>query len=422
MTAGADLGDVRRVRRHLHRRPEPGFCEIETAAFVIEHLGPLVDELRYGADVIDVDLIRGAPDAAQLDAAAQRAREHGVPAELVTALSEGRTGVVATIRGAAPGAVMALRVDMDALPILESDSAAHAPAAGGFRSMLDGVMHACGHDGHVAIGLAVAHALADRRFAGEVRIIFQPAEEGLRGAAAIRPEVTADVDLMIGLHLGIDQPVGTISASVESLLASEKVRVELAGVPSHAALAPERGRNVMLAAASATLALHTLPQHSGGTVRLNVGRMDVGSAPNVIAESGYLVFEMRASRTVVLEELAARAREVIAGTAHAYGVEAEWLTVGGAPSLECSPEAVDRLLAAAEGVPGVDTVLVAAPMPASEDVALLIERVQRQGGIGTLAIVGASSPAPHHTSSFDLDERSLEIATDWLLRVFRAGL
>lgn len=420
MTPDLDLADVVAVRRHLHRTPELGFCEVLTAAFVVERLRGIVDELRYGDEVIDTGLVRGAPDAAAYRAAADRARAAGVDPRLVDALAGGRTGVVATIRGDRPGRTVGIRVDMDALPIVESSDAAHAPAVLGFRSEHEGVMHACAHDGHVAIGLAVAAALRERDFAGELRLIFQPAEEGLRGASAIRPEATDGVDLMLGLHLGMGQPTGVVGASVDGLMASQKMAVTLRGSSAHAALAPEQGRNVILAAATATLGLHALTQHGGGMVRVNVGRIDAGSATNVVAEHGTLLYEVRSDRTEVLDDVVERAGRVIDGVALAFGVGAESRDTGGAPGLACDASAIAQVLAAAREVDGVTEARPSVPMLASEDVALLIGRVQQRGGIGTLIIVGASSPAAHHTSSFDIDERSLGIGAALLLGIVRS--
>lgn len=271
-------------------------------------------------------------------------------------------------------------------------------------------MHACGHDGHVAIGLALAERLADRDFAGEVRLIFQPAEEGVRGAAPmIGRGVVDDVDVMLGLHLGIGLPAGTVACSVEGLLATEKVTARFSGVAAHAALAPEHGRSAALGAASATLALHSLPQSASAQTRVNVGVIRAGEATNVVPASAELRFELRSDDGDALCRLRGRSDLVLAGVAAAYELTVEVRTEGSATTVRCDDVLVERVGRAAAQQPGL-VVRETTPMSASDDVSLFMRHVQERGGVATFVVVGASSPAPHHAPTFDIDEESLDIA------------
>ncbi|NUR24495.1 MAG: amidohydrolase [Kribbellaceae bacterium] len=404
------------LRRRIHARPEVGFTEIETAAAVVQTLGPEADSVALGRDVVRHSTTTGLPSPDELEQARRRALEAGTPDDLVGLLSRGHTGVVVTIKGERPGLVTGLRFDMDALPVQEADTDKHLPFREGFTSVHDGVMHACGHDGHVAIGVELGLRLAaDRDFPGEVRLIFQPAEEGVRGALTmLNAGVTNGVQRMLGLHLGIGLPLGTVAASVQGIMATEKWSVVLTGQSSHAALAPEDGRHAILGAATATLGLHTLPQVAGATTRLNVGAFHGGTAANVVPDCANLLIELRADTTPALQQLKNRARRTIAGAAQSYDLEWRVNVTGRAVAAHCNDAQIQAMLAAAEQIPAITKALPSAPMSASDDVTLLMEAVQHNSGTATFALVGAASPAPHHHPSFDIDEHCLAIATDWL--------
>lgn len=415
------LSDLVRLRRQLHRRPELGFLEIETAAAVITRLRPVADTLSFGRAVCDLTAVDGGPSPEERYAAVRRAEGRGVVPELLDELGTGATGVVATIRGSRPGPVIGIRFDLDALPIQESAEATHRPQRLGFASEIAGQMHACAHDGHVAIGLELGRRLADRAFAGQVRLIFQPAEEGVRGAAPMLATGVGDgIDIMLGLHLGIDLPVGVVATSAAGLLATEKVQARFLGRASHAALAPQQGRSAALGAAAAVLALHTLPQYAGAQTRVNVGTIIAGTAPNIVPESAEICFELRADSEEAFVWLRERADRVIAGSAATYGLEASQATIGRATTVTCDPALAGMLSQLARDVPGVRQVHDTAPMSASDDVSLFLREAQRQGGQATLILVGASSPAAHHSSGFDIDERCLEIGVGVLESFIRS--
>ena len=313
-------------RRDFHRYPEQGFLEIRTASRIAAELARLGYRLRLGRDVMSEAAIMGKPDAATTATHAAWARAHGADPAWFDALKDGYTAVVADWDSGKPGPTTVLRVDMDALPIDESDAPDHLPQRRGFRSENPGSMHACGHDGHSAIGLAVATLIAANRAAlcGTIRLIFQPAEEGVRGGKAlVAAGVVDDADYFIALHLGLGVPQRSFVAGAGGFLASSKLDITYRGVAAHAGGAPQDGKNALLAAASAALNLHAIPRHSAGASRINVGELHAGSGRNIIADHATLKIETRGANASVNDYLEAEARRIIAGAAQMYGVEAE---------------------------------------------------------------------------------------------------
>lgn len=341
----------------------------------------------------------------------------------VRRFAEGHTVVVAELVGDRPGPVTALRHDMDALPIDEPADGGHVPAAAGFASRRHGVMHACGHDGHVAIGLALAAALTDRDFPGRVRLIFQPAEEGVRGA---RPLVDAGVcdtvDALLAVHLGFGLPSGSCAAAATELHATTKTRVRFAGRSAHAAKAPEQGRNALLAAATAVLNLHALPRFADAVTRVNVGRLTAGTAANIVAAEAELSYETRSDHTDVAAELQRRAELVVESAARMHEVTSDSVRTGYATAAHSDARMAEAVTAAATGLDGMTDVRPVHPLGASDDASLLMDAVQRSGGVAGYAVVGSDSPGPPHAPTFDIDERVLPVAVRLLERLIRRGV
>lgn len=405
-------------RRDLHRHPELGFTEFRTAARVVERLTSLGYQVRVGREVMDPDQMLGVPPSPHLEAARTRALEEGADPAIVSQMAGGLTGVVGELEGGAPGPVIAVRVDMDALPIAESAGDHHAPVREGFASIHPGVMHACGHDGHTAIGLAVAEAIAGRRFQGRLKLIFQPAEEGGRGA---RPMVAAgvvdDVDRLLCLHLGLGLELGTVAAGLTGFLASEKLEITLTGRPAHAAAAPQAGRNALLGAATIALAVHALPRFHGCDTRVNVGVLESGTAPNIVPANARLVLEVRAERGDVCDDLRARVEAIVEGTAAAYGLGRQISPLGQTAAFAPDPELV-ALVAEVAGSSGrFERVLNTHPAGGSEDAGLMIRRVQERGGFGTYIGIGCPTVGPHHSDVFDIDEEALDLGAELVTRL-----
>jgi aminobenzoyl-glutamate utilization protein A len=283
-------------------------------------------------------------------------------------------------------------------------------------------MHACGHDGHVAIGLALAERLAGRGFPGSVRFLFQPAEEGGRGARAmLGADAVAGVDRFAAVHLGLDLPAGAVAAGITGIFATTKMRARFTGVASHAAAAPENGRNALLAAATATLGIHALPRFATADTRVNVGTLHAGGNVNIVPAEAELTCEARSRDGAVNVELTERVKRVLRGAAETQGVAVEIEETGGSTSLDCDDALLDAVLAAAEAAGHGDRARRRHEMGGSDDASLFAEAVQRAGGQATYVIVGGGNPAPHHNPRFDVDESALRVAVDVLEALIRKG-
>jgi aminobenzoyl-glutamate utilization protein A len=359
------LAQARQIREQLHRHPELAFAEHQTAATVARSLRDSGLEVTEG--------VAG-------------------------------TGVVGLLRGGGAGSTVALRADMDALAITERTGLPYA-------SEVPGVMHACGHDGHTAVGLAVAEVLAalKDRLAGTVKLIFQPAEEGVRGAKAMVVKgVVDDVKYLIGMHLGINlRSAGQVACQTEGFLATTKLDALFTGTPAHAGAAPETGRNAILAAATATLNLHAIPRHSKGASRVNVGVIQGGTGRNVIAAQALIKVETRGATTEINEFVYREAVRIIEAAAAMHGVTVALKEMGGAAGCGNDAALVARIRQVVERQGQFREILPAGNIGGSEDCTYFMERVQQRGGQAAYVMVGTELAAGHHDSRFDINEEAL---------------
>ncbi|OWS76987.1 peptidase M20 [Pantoea sp. VS1] len=414
----ARIPQMQTWRRDLHQYAESGWLEFRTATLVAEELHRLGYQLQLGREVIDADARMGLPSAEVLAQQEARALQQGALPQWLPHFSGGFCGVVATLDTGRPGPVMGFRVDMDALDQTESAAADHLPTREGFASCNPGMMHACGHDGHTTIGLALAGVLMamKHQLSGRIKLIFQPAEEGVRGAKAmVAAGVLDDVDLFTAIHLGTGVPPGEIVCGSDSFLATTKLDVRFTGVGAHAGGKPEEGRNALLAAAQATLALHTLPQHSGGVARVNVGVLQAGSGRNVVPDVALMKVETRGASNQVNDDIYQQALRVIAGAAAMYDVEHEVTLMGGARSCTPSPAWVSFIHQQAEALGLFSSVIDSKQQAAgSEDATYMMERVQQRGGQASYVIFGCELAAGHHNARFDFDEAVMATAVQML--------
>ncbi|EMH4160979.1 M20 family metallo-hydrolase [Pluralibacter gergoviae] len=417
----AMIPEVRAWRREFHLYAESGWQEFRTAARVAGILDALGYSLATGREVVDADSRMGLPDDATLAQAYQRAARQGAPARWLPAFEGGFTGLVASLHTGRPGPTLAFRVDMDALDLNESDDGSHLPFREGFASCNRGMMHACGHDGHTAIGLGLAHVLMHfaERLCGTVKLIFQPAEEGTRGARAmVAAGALDDVDFFTAIHIGTGVPQGTVVCGAENFMATSKFDAHFSGVAAHAGGNPEEGRNALLAAAQAALGLHAIAPHSAGASRVNVGVMQGGTGRNVVPAQAQLKVETRGETEEINQYVFKRAQEVILGAAAMYGVEASIAMMGAATACSPSPEWAARLQAIAARVPGVEQAVRSVTSPAgSEDATLMMARVQSLGGQASYMIFGTTLSAGHHNEKFDFDETVMAVAIQTLAEV-----
>jgi aminobenzoyl-glutamate utilization protein A len=404
-----------RLRRDFHRHAETAWTEFRTTAIVAGRLRALGWEVSLGRRIHVAETRLGVPPAAEIDAAWRRARGEGVPDDLLREMAGGFTGAVGRLRGGRPGPAIGFRFDIDCNDVLESDDPAHRPAREGFASIHAGAMHACGHDGHTAIGLGLAEVLAGRRaeWPGTVTLVFQPGEEGVRGARSmVEAGVVDDCAVMVCCHLGAQsKTTGHVIGGIAGFLATTKLDAVFTGAESHAALEPEAGRSALLGAATAALNLHAIPRHSGGESRVNVGVLQAGTGRNVTPGRAVLKLETRGASSEVNEYMERRAREILQAAAAMHGLEAQIDVAGATPSATSDAALVARVREAAVQVPEVQHFEDAAFASASDDACAFMRRVQERGGLATYVIVGAGLASGHHTPRFDFDEAALPIGT-----------
>ena len=439
---------IKGYRRDFHRYPETGWTEYRTSWRIAECLKELGYEVFVGDEVCGMNARMGLPSEEVAASCERRAREEGVPESYMERMHGGCTGVVGVIHGLAdakagrgmPGSTVesaarvmsglavertgramhgsvAIRFDIDALPMQERETEYNRE----YRSKHDEVMHACGHDGHAAAGLGLAEVLSLHRdkFCGEVRLIFQPAEEGCRGAkAVVEKGWLEDVNLFYSGHIGIGcRHIGEIAACDRGFYATTKVDVHFHGKSAHAAKCPEEGRNALLAGALFTVLAQDAVKAEQKDKMVNIGKFVSGSGRNIIAADAYLEAETR-GRTTALNDEAYKAVERAAREAAAkYGVtvrlekagEAE--TTGSSSQLICFGEQAAAEMRTADGFRGT------ACFEASEDVAFMMNRVQECGGMAAYYMFGTPLRAEHHQNRFDFDEEVMRVMVDFYARL-----
>jgi amidohydrolase len=360
--------DVVRVRRDLHAHPELGFAEHRTAALVAERLRVL------GYDVHE---------------------------------RIGGTGVVGIVRGDRPGRTIMLRADMDALPIAEE---VRQP----YRSQFDGVMHACGHDGHVAILLGAAALIADRRdeLAGTVCLVFQPAEEGLGGAQAMIRDGLLErfgIERAYGLHLASKYPTGVLGFREGPMYASsDSIEIEILGVGGHGA-APHEAIDPIYAAASFVTSVQQVVSRQIDPLDpavVTVGAIHGGTIHNVIPRSCRMLGTVRAFSDDVREAMPGRIERILRACCDASGAQYTFEYFDRYPVTANDAQQTAYARALAGGLVGEERAVEVGRLMGAEDFSFYAQLVPAcfyslgcQGGPPT--------GHPHHSSFFDIDEATL---------------
>jgi len=387
---------------------------------------PLLAAVRQGAQALTDFVVQTRRDIhAHPELGNQEQR---TPTLIVAALAElgielrervGGTGVVALVRGAHPGPTLALRADMDALPL---DEEGDRP----YRSCVPGVMHACGHDGHVAMALGATRLLHDLRahLHGNVKVLFQPAEETYGGAS----EMIADgcltqaprVDAVFGLHLEPDGDVGELRLRCGPIMASsDAVRIVVKGAGGHAS-EPHACIDPVPVAAHIITQLQTLVTRrfdAKSPVVITITYLQAGTAFNVIPAEVVLAGTVRTVDPAARAAMSQRIEALAEHTAAAFGATAETIYVPGSGVVINHPGFTDfvrRTIATARGRDAVRE--VAAPIMGAEDFGAYLERVP-----GTFAFLGArpshQAAYPCHHPGFDIDERALPVGVEILATV-----
>ena len=405
-------------RRDFHKYPEAAWTEFRTASFAATTLQELGYEVLTGDDAVDESNMMGVPSVQVLEEHMQRAIAQGADAALVEKMRGGKTGVVAIYKFAKPGPVVGLRFDIDSNDVSETADENHRPNKEGFASVNQCAMHACGHDGHISVGLSVAEILMSLKdeLAGTIKLFFQPAEEGVRGARAmVAKEVINDVEFMLGAHFGFKAAkTGALCCNVRGFLATSKYDAEYTGMSAHAGAAPEQGKNALLAAACAALNLHAISRHGEGTSRINVGVLNAGSGRNVLPANAILKYETRGATSNINEFMAKESIRIIESAANMYDVKVKISEMGGAAGGDNTPALSARIEKLAEELAIFDDIIPDCDFGASEDYSYFMEKVQKNGGQAAYIMVGANLAAGHHEARFDFDEAALAKATKLL--------
>lgn len=411
-------------RRDFHKHAESGWTEFRTASLIAQRLTGLGFEVLSGREICSPEARMGLPPDDMLESHWVRAQHEAADPVFLETMSGGLTGVVGTLSNG-NGPTIGLRFDIDALNLVESEDPTHRPTAEGFSSIHENVCHACGHDGHAAIGLGVASLLSELKdeIRGTVKLIFQPAEEGVRGARSmVVAGVVDDVDLLVGHHLVTGCAVGEIFPGMSGYAATRKIDVIFHGAPAHAGGSPEGGHNALLAAANAVLNLYALPRHRDGFTRINVGKLSAGSGRNVIPAESTLVAEVRGETTELCDSMYDRAMAVIQSSAAMVGCTSTVRAMGGAGTAHSDAALAQRVQAIATRLPDI-AFLKMEKTGGSEDFTEMMNRVQENGGLATNIGIGADfydthhgdpdreRVLPAHTGVYDINERALPFAT-----------
>lgn len=407
-------------RRDFHKYPEAGWTEFRTAAKITEILLDLGYQVRTGADAVHKNDMLGVPAEEELHKHMERALRQGADPDLVKAMEGGLTGIIAEL-DLGPGPTVALRFDIDANDIDEPKEEKHRPFREGFSSENSGAMHACGHDGHAAIGLGLAKIIMKIKdgLKGKIRLIFQPGEEGARGAKAMVSAGAVDgVDYILGFHIGIQAVKNKqLICGTGKFLATSKLDVHFRGMPAHAGKAPEEGHNALLAAACAALNMHAISRHGKGTSRINVGILKAGQGRNIIPPNAEMKLETRGETTEINKYMENSVRDIISGAAKMYGVDYGIKVAGTTMSGESSPEMIEKVKSIPQ-LTGIFTEIIDyVSFGASEDFANLMTAVQEKGGLGTYMMIGSELSSGHHDFYFDFDEVVLADSVELLLNI-----
>ena len=363
------------IRRQLHQNPEEGWSEFTTTAFLVNTLRGYGYEVLLGRKVVDPDACLGREESV-VKAGIERARRNGVSEELFET---------------------------------------HIPAKEGFISKNPGFMHACGHDAHMSMGLAVAHWVMDNKdkLSGKIKILFQPAEEGVRGAAGMAASgILDDCDYFLGSHVAMSAKSGELATNLYGYLCTTKFDVTFHGKPAHAGACPQDGRNALAAAANATVQMLGISRHSEGMTRINIGQLIAGEGRNVIPSKAVMKLEVRGETGEINQYMVDQVTNICKGVAMSFGVTYEMRKMGEAVDLTADQELVDILNAAGRATEGVTVVDKALNFGGSEDATILARRVQAHGGKAAFFLWGSDRPSGHHTATFDINEKDLDTALE----------
>lgn len=381
----SELSQLINDRRDFHRHPELGYKEFRTARIIADRLA------QYGYEV-----------------------KTGIGGTGVVGLTSGNDSINRTLL---------YRADMDGLPIDEETSA-------DYRSQNDGVMHACGHDAHVAIGLAVAkRIIAERdKLSGNLKFAFQPAEEGGNGAVAMIEDgvlSSPDVTATVGLHVWNNLPVGQVGIHMGAMMAAvDEFDLVIEGRGGHGAM-PHQTVDVIVVASMVVTALQSIVSRNVSPLDsavVTVGKFHAGTAFNIIAEDAHLCGTVRTFNRQTHAEIPGIIERVIAGVCSAMGAKYKLDYKRQTIPLVNDTEMCEFVADCAAEVVGRDNIIPDERTMGGEDMSYFLERVP-----GCFFFLGTRNEArgfvhPHHSPRFDIDEAAMEIGVEIMTRVVRRYL
>ena len=373
-------------RHEIHQNPELSNREFNTSKMVAEHLQSLGIEVKTGI---------------------------------------AHTGVVGLLRGRKPGKVVALRADMDALPVTERNNLPYkSNVIAKYNNRETGVMHACGHDTHVAILMGVAEILSkNKNFNGTVKFIFQPAEEGppegeTGGALQMIKEgvlKSPDVDAIFGLHISSGLHVGKINYRPKGIMAaSQRFVIDIVGKQSHGS-SPWLGVDPILVSSQIISGLQTIISRNSELTKqaavISVGSIHSGIRFNIIPESVQMIGTIRTLDLEMKELIRKRMYEIVTGVAAAYGAKASITITDGASITYNDPNLTKMMLPTLQSIAGKENVILSDAVTGAEDFSYFQDKIP---GLyyflgGTPRSVPENEAPSHHTPDFYVDDSSMSL-------------
>ncbi|WP_010093706.1 M20 metallopeptidase family protein [Ornithinibacillus scapharcae] len=367
------------IRRHLHQYPELSFQEYQTAQYITNFYDKL--EIPYQKEV-------------------------------------GGNGVIATLKGGKPGKTIALRADFDALPIQDEKDVP-------YKSKVDGVMHACGHDGHTATLLTLAKVMKSyqKELSGTIVFLHQHAEEYAPGGAKPMIEAGAleGVDAVFGTHLWATTPLGTIQSAKDVLMAgADRFEITIQGQGGHGAYPHETKDSIVIGAQLISQLQQITSRRIDPleTVVLTIGIFEAGNAFNVIADTAKLVGTVRYLNTDIQDQVIEEMEKIIKGVCIANECTYSFDYIKGYPPVINHAKEVELVLHEARKIPDVHQIEEIIPVMGGEDFAYYLQ--ERPGAYFFTGAEKEGNHYPHHHPHFDFDERAMPIAAKTLISTYFA--
>lgn len=344
------------------------------------------------------------------------------------------TGVVGVLEGGQPGPIVALRADMDALPVTERvDIPFASKVVSEYNGEEVGVMHACGHDTHVAVLMGTAQVLSEMKddLKGTVKFIFQPAEEGApqgeEGGAELMVEEGAlenpNVDVIFGLHINSKTKVNTIGYRPEGTMAGvDNLEIKIKGAQTHGAY-PWSGVDPIVTASQIVLGLQTIVSRNLEIIKapavVTIGKIEGGVRSNIIPEEVTMIGTIRSLDPEMQDKIHQRIREIATNIGESAGAEVEVNIIRGYPVTYNDPELTAQMVGTLQDVAGEDNVFLRYPVTGAEDFSFFAQEVPGffffLGGMP--AGMNPEEAAPHHTPDFFIDDSGLTLGVRSLSRL-----